>query len=65
MTMRTRTTLILFVVLVGLAVLNEYFGWVPKAPPLPRRESDNGAVCGLSGRRHGFGNRRATFDLRP
>jgi hypothetical protein len=34
MTMRTRTTLILFVVLVGLAVLNEYFGWVPKAPPL-------------------------------
>jgi hypothetical protein len=34
MTERTRVSLILFVVLIGLVVLNEYFGWVPKAPPL-------------------------------
>jgi hypothetical protein len=34
MTVRTRTTLILVAVLIGLAVLSEYFGWATTPPPL-------------------------------
>ena len=33
MTVRTRATLVLFAVLIGLAVLT-HFGWVTTAPPL-------------------------------
>jgi hypothetical protein len=33
MTVRTRVTLILFAVLIGLTVLSEYFGWL-SSPPL-------------------------------
>ena len=34
MTVRTRATLVLLAVLIGLAVLGKYFGWVTTAPRL-------------------------------
>ncbi len=57
MTVRTRATLVLLAVLIGLAVLGKHFGWVTTAPHCSRRESSNEAVGGLPGRSLGFANR--------